>query len=98
MQSGASGVHEDGLLDWVLAGIAVIATTLCGVITVMWRVIEGKNAKAIRRLEDTIKDLTAKHEHCEKARLESLATHVRMETQYQYLTEELSRLRGQMGE
>lgn len=63
-------VPDQSLLNWVLGGVVVIVSTLAGVVSLLYRAAETRNARDINELKGQVSALDTKLDETEAARLE----------------------------
>lgn len=92
----------DGLLGWVLAGIGAAMGTLVTTIATLWRVSEGKNAKAIEEQRSQIATVQTEIavvrdnlKTTEAARLDCERDRARLTAKCEIFESRLSKLEGQ---
>lgn len=66
---------------WFLAAIGTVIATLATAVASLWKISEGKNAKAIAGQAETIAHLTERAEDCEKDRSDMKVRIAVLETQ-----------------
>ena len=63
-------VDDGSHVSWILGGVTSVVAALAGVVSMLWKLNESKNATAIADLKTRVDESEEKHEECRKDREE----------------------------